>query len=207
MKGVAMLSDTKSTNLNYNKSISNDLSLYPPELGPLLPAWLAYDRKVLCFHGYFKETLHELNRIPYQVRKVKIFYYLEDGTMQVSEPKTSNSGIPQGCLVSRQRIPRPPPHQLEFLTLLDLNVDQPIQLFDRCYLITGCDLFTRDFLNRCGIAVAECQQPPADPGDELRKQQYIAMQPKKPNVKVDTLGQFLENDRKVEMPSFCFITP
>lgn len=135
-------------------------SLYPPRQGPLLPSWLTYDRKVLCFHGFFQETLTEVDRIPYQIRKVKILYYLEDDTMQVSEPRTMNSGIPQGCLVTRQRIPRPPPYDGEFTSLLDLNINHTVQLFDRVYTITGCDEFTRKFLNRLGISVQESVEPP-----------------------------------------------
>lgn len=59
-------------------------SLYPPYEGPKMPPWLKYDKKVLRFYGYFKETLEEVYKSPYQVRKVVILFYLEDGTMQVS---------------------------------------------------------------------------------------------------------------------------
>lgn len=133
----------------------NQPSLYPPYVGPLIPPWLAYDKKVLCFHAYFKESLHEVYQAPYQVRKVRILFYLEDGTMQVSEPRVDNSGLSQGCVVSRQRVPRPPPCQHEFLSILDLNVNQTVTIFDRVYQITGCDLFTRHFLNRTGISVPD----------------------------------------------------
>lgn len=172
-------------------------SLYPPNIGPKLPTWLAYDKKVLCFSGYFQEALQEVYMAPYQVRKVKIFFYLEDDTMQVSEPRTDNSGIPQGCLVSRQRIPRPPPCHHEFLTILDLNVNQTVQIFDRVYHITSCDLYTRSFLNRLGIAVPDPVDAPPDPSAEMRKRKNSAALPKKLNIKVDTFGQFLANDRKV----------
>lgn len=130
-------------------------SLYPPKSGPRLPPWLAYDKKCLCFSAYFKETLQEVYHAPYQVRKVKIFYYLEDGTMQIVEPKVENSGIPQGCLVHRQRIPKPAPCQSDFYSIMDLNVNTTVEIFDRVYHITGCDLFTRHFLNRSGISVPD----------------------------------------------------
>lgn len=130
-------------------------SLYPPNEGPLMPPWLVYDRKVLCFHAYFKESLHEVYQAPYQVRPVKILFYLEDGTIQVTERKRDNSGLPQGCIVSRQRIPRVAPCHNEFLNILDLNVNQAVTLFSRVYHITDCDLFTRHFLNRAGISVPD----------------------------------------------------
>lgn len=129
-------------------------SLYPPRCGPRAPSWISNDKKVLCFYGYFKEALHEVARISYQVRKVKILFYLEDGAMQVSEPRTLNSGIPQGCLVTRQRIPK---HNSTygFVDILDINVGQTLTLFDRVYFLTGCDKFTRYFLNSCGISVPD----------------------------------------------------
>lgn len=140
-------------------AINKPPTLYPAPYGPTLPSWLSSDRKVLCFYGYFQESLHDM-RVTYQVRKVKILFYLEDGSMQVSEPRTLNSGIPQGCLVRRQQIPRVKPGH-GFVDVLDLNVNQLITLFDRTYFITGCDKFTRCFLNRCGITVPDNLGQPA----------------------------------------------
>lgn len=57
--------------------------------------------------------------------------------------------------MSRQRIPRPAPCQHEFLSCLDLNVNQTIEIFGRVYHITNCDLFTRHFLNRMGISISD----------------------------------------------------
>lgn len=172
-------------------------SLYPPYEGPKQPAWLAYDKKVLCFFGYFQETLQDVHLAPYQIRKVKIYFYMDDGTIQVSEPRTDNSGLPQGCIVGRQKIPRQAPCQHEFLSLLDLNVARTVQIFDRVYSITGCDLSTRHFLNRLGITVSDPVDIPTDPSTELRRRMELSKQPKKPCVKIQTLKQFLENDRKV----------
>lgn len=166
-------------------------SLYPSQQGSLLPAWLLYDQKVLCFFGYFKETLPDVYRASFQIRKVKIFFYLEDETIQVSEPKCVNSGIAQGCLISRQRVPLS--SGCGFVSILDFNVNQTVRLFDRVYVITDCNLQTRNFLNRQGIAVPDPIDIPKDPSTELRKLQETQTKPKR----VDTLGKFLKNDRKV----------
>uniref|UniRef100_T1H1C0 DM10 domain-containing protein n=1 Tax=Megaselia scalaris TaxID=36166 RepID=T1H1C0_MEGSC len=115
--GINMLSDRHPPKLvNVKGTIADPNcpppelpSLYPPKTGIKLPPWIAYDKQVLCFHAYFKETLQEVYHAPYQVRKVKILYFLEDGTITVHEPPVENSGIPQGCLVHRQRIPKPHP--------------------------------------------------------------------------------------------------
>lgn len=135
-------------------------SLHAPYEGPLLPPWLAYDKQALCFHAFFKETLHEVYRSPYQVRLVRILFFLEDGTVQVVEQTRDNSGLPKGCVVSRQRIPRPAPCQSEFLSVLDLNVNQTVTIFSRVYQITDCDRFTRDFLNRAGVSVPDPVETP-----------------------------------------------
>jgi len=125
-----------------------------------MPPWLAYDKKVLCFSAYFKQTLQEVYHAPYLVRKVKIYYYLEDGTLEIYEPRVDNSGIVQGCVVHRQRVPKAPPCDNEFMSLIDLNVDQTVQIFDRQYHITKCDQFTRDFLNKRGITVPDPVKSP-----------------------------------------------
>eukprot|EP00913_Durusdinium_trenchii_P034056 g31878.t1 len=43
-----------------------------------LPAWDAFDRHVLRFSGYFKESVVEANLENHRVRKAIIYYYLED---------------------------------------------------------------------------------------------------------------------------------
>lgn len=179
------------------ESLNNDPSVYPPHLAPKLPAWLAMDKKVLCFRGYFKETLQECYKAPYQVRRVKIYLYLEDDTIQITEPRTGNSGIPQGCLVSRQRVPRPAPRIHDFLTILDLNVNKLVQVYDRTYHITDCDLYTRQFLNRLGITVPDKVDIPPDPTAERRKNAELDRMPKRPYTKIQTFVKFLQNDRKV----------
>lgn len=130
-------------------------ALYPPRSGPRLPPWLAYDKKVLAFKAYFKQTLQENFHAPYMVRHVKIFYYLEDGTIDIHEPKVMNSGIVQGCILHRQRVAKPPPCDNEYLSIVDLNVDRTVEIFDRKYHIVDCDDFTRKFLNKRGIVVPD----------------------------------------------------
>lgn len=150
---------------------------------------------MLCFYGYFKDTLTE-SKIPYQVRKVKIVYYLEDDTIQITEPR-SDAGIIKGCLVSRQRITKPAPFCKDYVTLLDFNVDQTITLLDRVYHITDCDSYTRTFLQRLGIAVPMSVETPLDPSTELRRREKESMVPKHPFQKDFRFAQFLQNDRKV----------
>ena len=71
-------------------------SAIPRGAGSDLPAWVAFDRQVLCFDAYFQEAVHEKREEQYRVRNCKIYFYLEDDSIQVIEPRLKNSGIPQG---------------------------------------------------------------------------------------------------------------
>ena len=53
----------------------------------------------LMFKGYFQETVQERWNTAYQIRFVNISFFLEDGTMKISEPVSKNSGINQGLTV------------------------------------------------------------------------------------------------------------
>ncbi|XP_049854500.1 EF-hand domain-containing family member C2-like isoform X1 [Schistocerca gregaria] len=172
------------------------INLPKPAEAPELPAWIAYDKQVLCFDGFFQESVEETKGYAYQIRKCRIYFYLEDGTVQVIEPKVINSGIPQGTLINRQRIPRPPPHSDEFYDILDFNVGREVELFGRVFKLTSCDAFTRAFLSRMGVPVPEAIAQPIDPYTNIREQTDTRLA-KKPNRTIDTRGQFLSLDRKV----------
>ncbi|XP_023946226.1 EF-hand domain-containing family member C2-like isoform X2 [Bicyclus anynana] len=68
------------------------------------------------------------------------------------EPKTQNSGLSQGVLISRQRIRLPFSYDL-YYDVLDLNIGREVTFFGKVFKIVNCDNFTRVFLNRLGINV------------------------------------------------------
>ena len=70
-------------------------SSIPQGQGNSSPAWVAFDKQVLQFDAFFQEAVHEM-RQQYRIRKCKIYFYLEDDSIQVIEPLVENSGIPQG---------------------------------------------------------------------------------------------------------------
>lgn len=84
-----------------------------------------------------------------------------------------------------------------FYDMIDFNIGREVEFHGRVFKITNCDKFTRTFLNRCGISVPDPIVGPTDPYMELRSHDKDAIQPKKPNRNIDSLGKFLENDRKV----------
>lgn len=172
-------------------------SVIPRGEGSAQPAWVAFDRQVLCFDAYFQEAVHEKREEQYRVRQCKVYFYLEDDSIQVIEPRLKNAGIPQGTLIRRHRIPRPPPHDDEFYTVEDFNVGQEITLYSRTFKITGCDEFTHNFLRKLGVRVHIPESQPTDPYMTHRKAMDESMQPLRPYEKYDTLKQFLDHDRHV----------
>lgn len=51
------------------------------------------------FKAFFQETVQERWKTAYQIRVVNISFFLEDGTMKISEPAINNSGLEQGTIV------------------------------------------------------------------------------------------------------------
>lgn len=82
--------------------VRSDQTLPPPHTkfpkgeGQTLPTWIAFDRQVLTFYAYYKEAVHEKQEEQYRVKQCKIYFYLEDDTIQVTELQKKNSGIFQG---------------------------------------------------------------------------------------------------------------
>ena len=105
----------------------------------------------------------EVDKCPFQVRKVKIYFYPEDGTIQVNEPRVDNSGMAQGTVINRQRIRFPKPMDHAFYNMIDFNIGKNVELYGKVFRIVNCDKFTRQFLNRMGIYVGDPLDYPEDP--------------------------------------------
>ncbi|XP_020289253.1 EF-hand domain-containing family member C2-like isoform X2 [Pseudomyrmex gracilis] len=161
---------------------------------PEIPPWLAFDGQRLMFKAYFQETVQERWKVASHIRVVKISFFLEDGTMKIVEPSVDNSGLEQGVLVRRQRIPIPDPVKYRYYDILDLNIGKELEIYGRVYKIVDCDKFTREFLYRSGIPVPDPIDLPKDPYSEVMKSDTF---PKKPSRMVDVLGNFLKYDRQV----------
>merc|ERR550514_1600890 len=104
-----------------------------------LPAWDALDRHVLRFYGFFKEAVVESNFENHRIRKCTIFYYLEDDTMHITEPREPNSGIAQGALVRRHRFPGP---NGTYIQPKDISVGQDLSVYGKVIKVCDCDAFS-----------------------------------------------------------------
>lgn len=177
-------------------------SMYPAArgLGETVPSWVAFDKMVLSFDGYFSESVPEARWERERIRRVKVLFYLEDDTMQVNELVPPNGGLRSGTLVRRHRVPRGAGSD-EHFTVADLNVGEAISVYGKHIQLTDCDAFTADFLvSKLGVAVPGPLSAPADAYTQhLTSQKALSETAVHRNgeIKLDTRRQFLENDRKV----------
>jgi len=156
-----------------------------------IPSYIAYDKMVLRFFGYYKESTYQSSE-QYHLRQVVIYYYLEDNTMRVNEPQIENSGIPQGVLISRQKIPK---SSSEFYTPKDLNIGINVQFYAKTIRIVDCDEFTKRYYK-------EVEKIDLNPAEKMPEDPYQLERNKPLRIKSDEprnypLKHFLENDRKV----------
>ncbi|XP_012693028.1 EF-hand domain-containing family member C2 isoform X2 [Clupea harengus] len=175
-------------------------SLFPKGENSNAPSWVAFDKQVLCFDAFFQEVVPQSKEEKYRVRKCKIYFYLEDDTIQVVEPELKNSGIPQGTLIRRHRISLPHPNDDQFYNVHHFNINQEMVLYSRTFKIMDCDPFTRNFLRKLGVRLNPTASVPEDPYCNLRQEMEESMKPLRPYERQDTLKQFLDHDRNV----LCF---
>ncbi|KAM4701524.1 EF-hand domain-containing family member C2 [Discoglossus pictus] len=172
-------------------------SVFPRGIGSDAPSWVAFDKQVLSFQAYFEEQVHGKREETYRIRQCKIYFYLEDDTIQVVEPQVKNSGIPQGTIIRRHRIPLQPPNDDQYYTVDHFNTNKDIIFYSKTYTIVDCDEFTRNFLRKLGVRVNPPGSIPDDPYSGLRKKIEDNMHPLRPYERMDKLKQFLEHDRHV----------
>jgi len=176
---------------NHNPSLTYGKTAEIPN-NSFVPAHVVFDKNVLLFHAYFKQTVHESPDEFYCIRPVKIFYYLEDDSIAVVEPVVENSGIPQGKFIKRQQLPK---NDLgDCWNWKDFNIGVELTFYGKSFVIYDCNEFTKEFMAGEGIVLNPAIKCPVDPYTESRdepKRTYHTP------TDFDKLKQFLELDRKV----------
>lgn len=183
------------------------------------PAWLKHDRHVLKFDAYTQDRMFESTKETFRIRRCVIYFYLEDGTMMVSEPKVENSGMPQGTVVKRHRIPKPKCLGGGTYSYEDFRVGSTVSIYAQIYKLVACDEFTRKFYwDAMGAVQPDDQEAPIDSfaanmqvDEEAIAERSATLSESKEyhhlaaggNRKNQKLEQYLENDRKV-LRFHCF---
>lgn len=90
-----------------------------------------------------------------------IYYYLEDDTLHILEPKIENSGIPQGVFLKRHKVKNP--SQGRDYNWRDLDVGIEIEVYGRVFKIVDADEFTWKFYTHEGIQIGRAETYPEDP--------------------------------------------
>jgi hypothetical protein len=204
-------SSTKSLNAKTSEEFPKERN-NKPDIA-IQPAWLKHDKQALRFYAYFQEPVVENPTENFRIRNVVLTYFLEDGTMQITEPKVENSGIwPQGPFVKRHRIPK---GDGTLFSPPDIKCGTDITIYARTFHVVSCDEFTTWFYGQAGLDIGAHEETPLDnffenqvfkkvnmkhltglPRDVMESKEYneLRMGGSRKNHK---LSQFLENDRKV----------
>jgi len=154
-----------------------------------LPPWVAFDRKVLRFYGYFTEDVQNNEFEDHRIRKILVNFYLEDQTMHVAEPKEENSGIPQGVFIKRHHIVKA---DGSAFAIADINIGQSPEVYGRTYHIVDCDGFTRSYLAELGIAVGDALPYPPQPLEVFKESRKKINSGGPPRPRDDDLTRFME---------------
>lgn len=158
---------------------------------------MTLENRVLSFQGYFQEAENVVTG-EQRTRYVHVSYFLEDDTVTVYEPHKMNSGLPQGALVKRQKIP----NLNDAETMLRLG--EQVNVFGFNITLTDCDLFTREFYKTLGNP--QPTEPIEMPQDNHAKKRKELESPTRrtggPGAGVGAeakyqLKKFIENDGKV----------
>lgn len=96
------------------------------------------------FYAYFKESVVESRLENHRLRFVTIFYFLEDYSIMITEPKQVNSGTPQGAFLKRQMALHGDGTNRPFLPG-DFSIGLDVGIYGRQFRIYDCDQWTRDF--------------------------------------------------------------
>ncbi|EPY29330.1 rib72 protein-like protein [Strigomonas culicis] len=126
------------------------------------PQWKTLDDKVLRFFAYYVENVVDSTIEDSRVRKVKIHYFLADGTVSITEiPAVVNSGLQPGTIVSRYKEPH--------IDVFALSLGGEVECRGIRYQLVDCDAATREFYEVMGIPQPEPFDYPIDKFEASKK--------------------------------------
>lgn len=119
----------------------------------------------------------------YRIRKLIIYYFLEDRSILMVEPKQVNSGTMQGAFLNRQMVLKQDGTDMPFEPT-DFRVGLDLGICGRSIRIYDCDKYTREFFENIKQPQSEPQSCPDD--------SFVSSQKPIPPKKDPELLEFLE---------------
>lgn len=114
-----------------------------------LPSFLEHDRRVLLFNAYYEEDVLQSAIEEKRIHTCEVYFYVEDGTMEIIQTKQENSGIVQGLFLRRSKIAKP--GSSRYYEIEDLKIGSQVVMYSRTFHIASCNESTRNYvLKYCG---------------------------------------------------------
>ena len=109
---------------------NNNLALpFCPE--SKLPSFIEHDRLVLLFHAYYEEDVLQSLEEEKILHACEVYFYVEDGTMEIIQTKTENSGIVQGKFLRRSKVQKP--GTSSHYGIDDLKIGNTLDIYSRSF--------------------------------------------------------------------------
>lgn len=103
------------------------------------------DQPVLRFLAYTREAISESSAEGTRIRKMGIVFHMVDNSIAIREARQPNSGIVQGQVLLRQRVPRRLENPDDVLTIDDFKIGAPVVIFGKEYHIVDMDESSRRY--------------------------------------------------------------
>jgi len=118
-----------------------------------LPSFLEHDRRVLLFHAYYEEDVLQSAIEDKRIMKCEIYFYVEDGTIEIIQTKQENSGIPQGVFLRRKRVEKKGGGGVDgtngvYYNIDDLKIGNDVEIYSRIFHIVDCNESTKQFVTK-----------------------------------------------------------
>ena len=133
------------------------------------PKWVTTN-DCLRFYAYFEEDILEGGGVEnststgVRIRKFVIYYYVVDDTIMIDEPRTKNSGLPQGMFMKKQRLVKPRRVGKGYYSEKDFLVGTNVEIYGRDFKIVDADNATRDYMqSKHNITLTPSIDYPSDP--------------------------------------------
>lgn len=122
-----------------------------------LPKFLEHDRRVLLFNAYYEEDVLQSAIESKRLHICEIYFYVEDGTIEIIQKKQENSGIPQGVFLRRSKVVKPnktlndepssnPFSPDKYYGIDDLKIGNQVEIYCRKFHIVNCNESTKKYV-------------------------------------------------------------